>query len=650
MAQRAVVHKDDTAFEEELRGWAEGSDEKSVYRRRVALSKRSSLRIGGPASHWLEVATEADLMSALDIIGDAAVHVVGLGSNTLFPDEGIESPVIKLVGDLATWDKPDGRGRLRAGAGVVNAHIVRGLLEEGWVGHEFLKLIPGTLGGAVALNAGTKEGELVDILESATLAVDDGDGRWRQVTWESSQLAMSYRHCDLPRRAIVMALELEVRRGDVEAARAEMRKDRARRDATQPYRLASVGSTFANPPGDYAGRLIDAAGLKGHGIGGARISETHGNFFINEGDATSEDFLRLMALARHVVRTRYGRELRPEVKFVGFDGERRMKEMEDALRQSSRERLVGLLTGGDSAERAISLKTGEAFEEALRTLGYEVEVFDVSEGLEKVAKRSPEVALLGIHGGLGESGALQGYLESLGIPYTGSGVLASALAMDKWRAREMAHSVGVPVAPGRRIRTWNSGDVTRVAKAWIDDLGLPMVVKLNDSGSSVGVELCRSRQEVEKAIEELGPNMGEAPSSGLLAEAFVEGPEYTVGFFDEECLGVMEIEADAQFYDFEAKYESNRTDYRIVEDEAIANPLTRWAEKTVKALGCRGVCRVDFKGDPTEEGAAVMLEVNTIPGMTETSLVPKLAAHRGMSFESFVEAMVASARLDQGSA
>ena len=142
---------------------------------------------------------------------------------------------------------------------------------------------------------------------------------------------MRYRHTALPEGTLVVGGTIRVRRGDVDAARERIAADKERRNRTQPYRLASVGSTFANPEGDYAGRLIDQVGLKGESIGGATISELHANFFINESDATAEDFLRLMALARHRVRNDFGVELRPEVRFVGFDGMKRLTEYERQL-------------------------------------------------------------------------------------------------------------------------------------------------------------------------------------------------------------------------------------------------------------------------------------------------------------------------------
>ncbi|MGM0556252.1 MAG: UDP-N-acetylmuramate dehydrogenase [Myxococcota bacterium] len=293
------------------------------------LSKHCSLRIGGPAAVWAEVATLEELRAVVEAVTEkgAPVHVVGLGSNLLFPDEGIDGAVIRLVGELAEFDleRDDGEeGIVSIGAGAVNAHIVRGLHAQGWVGAEFLALVPGTFGGAVVMNAGTKHGELAEVLVDAEVL--EADGSLRRMT--PAELGFRYRHSDLEDDSMVVAGRIRVRQGDVDEARAMVKEDRDHRNETQPYRYASVGSTFANPDGDWAGRLIDEVGLKGRAQGDARISDLHANFFINDGEATAEDFLTLMALARAKVREQFGIELRPEVQFVGFDGWTRLLEYE----------------------------------------------------------------------------------------------------------------------------------------------------------------------------------------------------------------------------------------------------------------------------------------------------------------------------------
>ncbi len=306
------------------------------FRRDESLAKHGTLRIGGPAAYWVEVSSLEELQWARQFAAEMGLELVpiGLGSNVLFGDDGIDGVAIRLVGDLATWDvQPidEQRALVSIGAGTVNAHLVRGLLKEGWIGMEFLVLIPGTFGGAITMNAGIREKDLSSILRRVELFSPAEPGM--VTVLEASHIQISYRHTALPPRSIVTGGMVEVHRGDVTAARERVQADKERRNETQPYRLASVGSTFANPEGDFAGRLIEAVGLKGHRIGGARISPLHANFFINEKDASAEDFLRLMAMARVRVRRTFGIELRPEVRFVGFDGWTRLQAIEQELEQ-----------------------------------------------------------------------------------------------------------------------------------------------------------------------------------------------------------------------------------------------------------------------------------------------------------------------------
>ncbi len=300
------------------------------------LDRHATLCFGGAAANWAEVETleESTELKTLAHRETIDVHVVGLGGNVLFSDDGISGLVIRLGGDFAKWEvhDADSTAFVKAGGGTINAHLVQGLLKEGFVVAEFLSLIPGTLGGAVALNAGTKEIEIETLIRRVELMSFDAQNETPITSVvERKNLVMSYCHADLPDDAVLLSTDLAAERGDIKEARERVRFDKDRRNETQPYRLASVGSTFAIPASDYAGRLIEAVGLKGTSIGGARISPLHANFFINENGATSHDFLSLMALARVKVRERFGVDLRSEVRFVGFDGWSRMLEIEHRM-------------------------------------------------------------------------------------------------------------------------------------------------------------------------------------------------------------------------------------------------------------------------------------------------------------------------------
>lgn len=625
-------------------------------KRNEPLRKHSSLRIGGPAALWVEPHTVGELtrVSELTRSHHAHVEVVGLGSNTLFPDDGIDGVVIRLAGELAELhiERDDDDGVfVRVGAGMLNAHLVRKLVKAGLTGAEFLKLIPGTFGGSVAMNAGTKEQWISTILVDATLLVPVGDEFViRRVTVD--ELELRYRHATLPEGSIVVDASIQLARGDVEAANARADFDKQRRARTQPYKLASVGSTFTNPEGDYAGRLIEAVGLKGAIVGGAQVSPLHANFFINQDGATARDFLTLMARARVAVRREFGVELHPEVRFVGFDGWSLLEEIErqelfmfehvDTQRFVGQR--VGVLFGGSGPERPISLKTGRALAGALRDAGHDVIEYDLPAALPDLVSSPPAAVLLGLHGD-GEDGTVQGLLEVLGVPYTGSGVLASALSMDKARAKAVMDRAGVPLADGFEIPGAKFCDLALSQAlegcAWARD---GYILKPTDGGSSVGVYLVKDEATRAAGVAGLQELIDAHMITGVVVERLLSGPEYSVGFFGDVCLGAIHITPAQEFYDFHAKYESQETSYAVVEDLALARRLEDVAGQAWRALGCRGVGRVDVMADGE---ALFVLEANTIPGMTATSLVPKLAAGHGIDFARFADLMLSSATTDQ---
>ena len=302
---------------------------------------------------------------------------------------------------------------------------------------------------------------------------------------------------------------------------------------------------------------------------------------------------------------------------------------------------VGVLMGGWSAEREVSLRSGKACADALEGQGYKVTRVDVKRDIaEELARLKPDVAFNVLHGRPGEDGTIQGILEILRIPYTHSGVLASALAMDKPAAKIAMAAAGVPVPEGRVV--------SRVEAAKAHVLPRPYVLKPVSEGSSVGVfivteEHAHPPQELTRPDWSFGET--------LLAERFIPGLELTCAVMGDEALGVIEIEAATRFYDYEAKYAPGGSRHIL---PARISPKTyeRVRELSLaahRALGCRGVTRSDFRFDNRngDAGDLVCLEVNTQPGMTETSLVPELAAHRGLSFGQLVQWMAEDASLER---
>jgi D-alanine-D-alanine ligase len=299
---------------------------------------------------------------------------------------------------------------------------------------------------------------------------------------------------------------------------------------------------------------------------------------------------------------------------------------------------VVVLYGGISAERAVSLTSGEQVVAALRESGYDVRPVDAGPDLGAVIAAlspKPDVVFNALHGRFGEDGAIQGVLDWLCIPYTHSGVRASAIAMDKQAAKALFAAAGLPVAPGRMI------SVKELEAT--DPLPFPYVVKPVNEGSSVGVEVVRGGDNRRAAI---AANWTFGPDA--LVEEYIPGRELTVGVLDDRALAVTEIRAVAgSFYDYESKYADGGSRHIVPADihpDAYAQAMDV-AVAAHRAIGCRGATRCDFRYDDTqgEPGRLVLLEINTQPGMTPTSLLPEQAAYCGISFPQLCTWMVENA-------
>jgi UDP-N-acetylmuramate dehydrogenase len=277
------------------------------------LARHTSYRIGGPAALFVECATVSDLSTATDILTDEGVEwtVLGKGSNVLASDGGYEGAVVVLGRDFKRHSLQD--GHLKSGAGVLLAALVQDAFKSGLSGLEFAVGIPGTVGGAVAMNAGTRDEGIGAKVESVTLFVP-GQGL---VGVRGPEVAWGYRRSDLPSRGVIVEAVLRVTESDEVGIRRAMEASLRRRKRTQPLGVPSAGSVFVNPEGDSAGRLIEAVGLKGFRIGGAAVSDVHANFIVNLGGATAEDVVALVYVIRETVKEVHGIELKPEIRFLG---------------------------------------------------------------------------------------------------------------------------------------------------------------------------------------------------------------------------------------------------------------------------------------------------------------------------------------------
>ena len=296
---------------------------------------------------------------------------------------------------------------------------------------------------------------------------------------------------------------------------------------------------------------------------------------------------------------------------------------------------VAVLLGGKSAERAVSLKSGAMVLNALRGRGVDAHPFDPAErGLDAlIAERFARV-FIALHGRFGEDGTVQGILEWLAIPYTGSGVLACALAMDKLRTKLLWHASGIPTPPHEVLEA--GGDFAAVAAR----LGTPLMVKPVNEGSSLGMSKVHEAAALDEAYA-LAVNYDRS----VMAEKFIEGIELTAGILNDEALPLIRLETPREFYDYQAKYVSDDTRYIL--PCGLPAPQERALQelclKAFRALGCRGWGRVDLMLD--RAGNPYLLEVNTAPGMTDHSLVPMAARHVGIAYDELCMRILEGARV-----
>lgn len=296
---------------------------------------------------------------------------------------------------------------------------------------------------------------------------------------------------------------------------------------------------------------------------------------------------------------------------------------------------VAVLFGGRSAEREVSLKSGAAVLAALQRSGVDAHAFDPAQrDLHNLLDERFDRVFIALHGRYGEDGTVQGALELMGIPYTGSGVMASSIAMDKWRTKMIWQAAGLPIPDFMLINEHSDWD------AVVKRLGLPLFVKPANEGSSVGISKVKQVSELKTAYEEAAKH-----DKLVIAERFIGGGEYTAAILNGRALPVIKIEPANEFYDYEAKYLRDDTRYLCpcglsAEQEAEMQAL---AQQGFAVIGGQGWGRVDFLRGT--DGRAYLLEVNTSPGMTDHSLVPMAAREAGISFEQLVVQVLESAHV-----
>lgn len=301
---------------------------------------------------------------------------------------------------------------------------------------------------------------------------------------------------------------------------------------------------------------------------------------------------------------------------------------------------IAVLFGGTSKEREISLRTGSAIIEALKRREYNVVGIDVNDGFELVARlksEKPEGVLIALHGKYGEDGCVQGLLEMLRIPYTGAGVMASSVGMDKVITNHVARELGI-VCPEEMVFDFSNGaNCSAVDKL---SFGPPVIVKPSREGSTINMTIVHEKAALADAIKKAIES-----DTKVIVQKYIKGKEITVGILNGRVLPALEIAPKSGFYDYTSKYTKGMTEYIVPAriEKNVAERIQGASEMLYKALECEGTARADYI--VTEDNKAYFLEINTIPGMTELSLVPKAAKHIGIGFDDVCEQLLEGARL-----
>ncbi len=583
------------------------------------LAKYTSWRVGGPADKLYIPHDRTDLVSFIKALPtDEPLFWMGLGSNLLVRDGGIRGTVINTKNRLKTMHLAEDSS-IYVEVGVPCALVARFCSELGLTGAEFLAGIPGTMGGALKMNAGAFGGETWPIVKQVEMLNRQG-----QITVRTAEdFTLAYRSVKGHDDEWFLSANLQLSAGDSIASQQKIKALLEQRAKSQPTNQPSCGSVFINPPGDFAARLIEQSGLKGYAIGGACVSEKHANFIVNTGKATAAELEQLIYYVRSKVEEIHGVVLQTEVRMVGEPA------FNNDPKQFGR---VAVLMGGTAAEREVSLRSGAAVFKALQNRGVDVVAVDVTGSpIEAMQNLQVDRVFNIIHGRGGEDGVLQAMLSIMGIPYTGSGVLASALAMDKLRTKLCWQGAGL-VTP-KWVLLKNENDID----SCIAELGFPVIVKPAEEGSSIGMSKANNREELVQALA-----VAAEFACDVYAERWVTGKEYTVGLLDGQALPVIRLQTPNAFYDYQAKYHATTTQYHCPcgLGEVEEQELQALAVAAGQIIGIKGWARVDVFID--DNGQYQLIEINTVPGMTDHSLVPMAAKQAGLDFDELVWRILAT--------
>ncbi|UDQ97559.1 UDP-N-acetylmuramate dehydrogenase [Lentisphaerota bacterium WC36G] len=589
----------------------------------TSWSKVSTFGIGGAIQLLAEPQSDIELMLLLKFCAknNIKIAIIGAGSNVAGTDETFNGLVIRIR-QGCFQDIKHGRTHITVGAGLKLSELLRYSAKHGFGGAAELAGIPGTVGGAIKMNAGANGKVISDYIVDLFGYHIDGTP-WAA---EDNEISWEYRDTNIPKDIVVTGCILKFERVDADKELTKISDVLKNRRLIEPKKR-NAGCMFKNIDNALsAGIMIDRAGCKGMSVNGMSVSREHANYLVNDGTGTEADLIELCKQVKAAVYEKFNVLLQTEVKFFS---DSTVAEIENFPIPPK----VAVIMGGDSNEREISLNSGQQVVNALQNAGFEVAAVTLDSPVITPEMKDADIVFSTLHGGFGENGTMQKVLEDAHVNFVGSDSVASKLIMDKSLSKQLADKHGILTAKYQLITKDNSQTLPV-------ELNFPIILKPANEGSTVGIELIENENEYYNAIEK-ALQFDEV----IVAEEFIEGNEYTVAIVDDVAYMPVQIEVPGKFYDYDAKYihSNGDTNYYCppqIGNDKLFEKLKEISLKFFRVSEAKDILRVDFIVDKSNN--CFFLEANSLPGFTKDSLVPKALAHSELYFSQLCAKLVVS--------
>ncbi len=576
----------------------------------VPWSHITTLGVGSTVPLVIEPVDDLSLSKFLKYCYNEDIKVLPLGggSNMVGTDKCFNGIILRL------WQNDFSKVKIShvhatAGAGVRLYDFITACAHKNLGGIAQLAGIPGTIGGSLRTNAGRLGVSISDVIEEIS-GFDLQGNPWAAA---AKEIEWSYRNSSIPDNVIVTAVIFKMDKVLSSATLATIQESMSARKDIYPV-FRNAGCVFRNPPsGHGAGKLIDIAECKGLSIGNVEVSTKHANFIVNKTTATEKDFLELAVKVKKEVFSKTGIYLEPEVCFANSCSL-------STLTTKPKKLHIAVIKGGNSHERAVSLESAEGVSSALKEAGYDVTEVDIQKPEINKNIKKADVVFPVLHGGFGENGQIQRELENVNLPYVGCDSKVSEIIIDKIKTKEFFQKNNILTPEYTVLKQGNT--------TFPENLSLPVVVKPPTEGSTFGISIVKDMADWKSALDKASID----PTGLILVEQYIQGSELTVGILDGSALPIIHICYPGEFYDYDAKYihESGETKYITPPDpnkfsSEFQEEIMHTALKAYNKVDARDMLRVDLIVS-NKNNLAYFIEMNSIPGFTSSSLLPKAAA------------------------